>query len=162
MAGVAPAQMVAEAPRIRALLATIRPAVHGMTPKTWANLLSRFRRELRLAKVIDPNWQGFAARHPAWAGLVQAIASDKRLSNGLACFLNWCATQDICPDAVDDDAVQRFRDWLEHRTLCPKPRDVVRRIPLLWNAAREQIDGLAQNEAHPPFVQGSSQTAPME
>ena len=80
MAGVTPAQVPAEAPSIRAMLAKIRPAAHGMTSKTWANVLSRFRQELRLADVIDPNWQGCAARHPAWAPLVQAIAGDKRLS----------------------------------------------------------------------------------
>jgi hypothetical protein len=45
--------------------------------------VSRFRRELRLAEVIDTNHQGCAARHPAWAAVVQAIVSDKRLSNGL-------------------------------------------------------------------------------
>jgi hypothetical protein len=58
-----------------------------MTAKTWANLLSRFRQELRLADVIDPNRQGCAARHPAWAHLVQAIAKAKNLANGLAAFI---------------------------------------------------------------------------
>ena len=50
MAGVTPAQVPAEAPIIRAMLAKIRPAAHGMTSKTWANVLSRFRQELRLAR----------------------------------------------------------------------------------------------------------------
>ena len=54
MAGVAPAQVTAEAPVIRALLAKVRPAAHSMTSKTWGNLLSRFRRELRLACL--PGW----------------------------------------------------------------------------------------------------------
>jgi len=30
--------------------------------------------------------------------------------------------------------------WLENRTLCPKPKDVVRSIPRLWNEASEQIE----------------------
>ena len=139
MAGVSLAQVPADAPGIRALLRKVRPALHGMTSKTWANLLSRFRQELRLADVIDPNRQGCAARHPAWANLVQAIAEMKNLANGLAAFLNWCASQDIVPEAVDDSVVQRFHAWLEHRTLCPKPRDLVRPTPRLWNAASEQV-----------------------
>ena len=49
MAGVAPASVPADAPRVRAMLIKIRPAAHGIAPKTWANLLSRFRTELRLA-----------------------------------------------------------------------------------------------------------------
>ena len=40
---------------------------------------------------------------------------------------------------VDDTVVQRFLGWLETRTLCPKPRDVVRRVPHLWNEASEKI-----------------------
>jgi integrase len=139
MAGVAPASVPAEAPSIRGLLRKIRPAAHGITDKTWANLLSRFRMELRLAEVLDPNHAGSAARHPAWVTLVQAISGDKRLSNGLASFCNWCAAQNIYPDDVDDAVVQRFLHWLEHRTLCPKPRDIVRRTPRLWNAATEQV-----------------------
>ncbi|MBK5197070.1 MAG: site-specific integrase [Methyloceanibacter sp.] len=139
MAGVAPASVPADAPSVRAMLSKIRPAAHGITAKTWANLLSRFRMELRLAGVLDPNHAGSAARHPAWATLVQAISGDKALSNGLASFCNWCAAQNIYPDDVDDALVQRFLHWLEHRTLCPKPRDIVRQTPRLWNAASEQV-----------------------
>jgi len=139
MAGVTPAQVPAEAPSIRAMLAKIRPAAHGMTSKTWANVLSRFRQELRLADVIDPNWQGCAARHPAWAPLVQAIAGDKRLLHGLAFFNNWCAARDTPPEEAKA-AFEEFPSWLEQRTLCAKPRDVVRRVPQLWNEASEKIE----------------------
>ena len=139
MAGVTPAQVPAEAPSIRAMLAKIRPAAHGMTSKTWANVLSRFRKELRLVDVIDPNWQGCAVRHPAWAPLEQAIAGDKRLLHGLAFFNNWCAAQDTLPEEAKA-AFKEFPSWLDQRTLCPKPRDVVRRVPQLWNEASEKID----------------------
>ena len=57
----------------------------------------------------------------------------------LASFFNWCASQAIAPEDVDDAALQRFHSWLENRTLCPKPRDVVRRVPNLWNEASEKI-----------------------
>ncbi len=138
MAGVSPAQVLAEAPVVRTMLVKIRPAAHGMTPKTWANLLSRFRRELRLADVIDPGYQGYAARHPAWASLVQALTGDKRLSHGLAMFNNWCAARDIPPEDVEA-AFEEFSSWLDQRTLCPKPHDVVHRVPKLWNEASERI-----------------------
>ena len=133
MAGIALATVPAEAPALRAMVAEIRPAAHGVSEKTWANLLSRFRAALRLANVIDPIVQGSAMRDPAWAPLVEAISEDKRLSCGLASFFNWCASQAIAPEAVSDAVVQRFHHWLENRTLCRKPRDVVRRVPNLWN-----------------------------
>src|SRR5690349_16767500 len=139
MAGEEPASVPAEAARIRALLSKVRPAAYGMSPKTWANVLSRFRVELRFAAVIDANHAGVAARHPAWAPLIQVISADKGLSNGLASFSNWCAAKEISPGEVDDAVVQRFFEWLQHRTLCPKPRDIVRQTPRLWNAASKQI-----------------------
>jgi hypothetical protein len=139
MASAAAATVPAEAPIIRAMIAKIRPAAHGVKEKTWANLLSRLRAALRLAGVIDPMMQGSALQDPAWAPLVEAIADDKRLSCGSACFLNYCAAQAIAPEQVNNGVVQRFHHWLESRTLCPKPRDVVRRIPNLWNEASEKI-----------------------
>ena len=138
MAGVAPASVLAEAPRIRAVLIKIRPAAHGITAKTWANLLSRLRAELRLADVIDPNYAGCAASDPAWAPLVQAIATDKRLATGLATFQNWCAARGVTPDAATT-AFEDFGAWLNQRSLCPRPRDVLRRVPQLWNEASNKI-----------------------
>lgn len=140
MAAVAPATLPAKAPAVRAILAKIRPAAHGVSSKTWCNLLSRFRAALRLAGVIEPALLGSAMQHLAWMPLVQAIAKDKRLSWGLASFFNWCANQAIAPAEVVDAVVQRFHIWLENRTLCPKPRDVVRRVPHLWNEASEKIE----------------------
>ena len=70
-----------------------------------------------------------------WGPLLEAVADDKRLSNGLAAFANWCAAQGIAPTEVDDTAVQRFLTWLEAKTLYPKPRDLVRRVPNVWNEA---------------------------
>jgi integrase len=139
MVGVSPTSVPAEAASIRALLRKVRPAAHGMMRKTWANVLSRFRAELRLAGVIDPNWQGCAARDPAWAPLVGAVAADKHLSTGLAVFNNWCAARGITPEEATA-AFEEFVVWLDERTLCPQPRDVVRRIPQLWNEASDKID----------------------
>ena len=71
---------------------------------------------------------------------MRAVAGDKRLANGLAAFANWCAGQGIDPDHVDDGKLQSFHTWLETRTLCPKPRDLVRRVPNIWNEATERFE----------------------
>jgi hypothetical protein len=139
MVGSAPATLPADAPAIRAMVAKIRPAAHGVSHKTWANLLSRFRAALKFAGVIDSMGQGTAMRHPDWAPLILAIANDKRLSCGQAAFANFCAARNISPQVIGDTVVERFLGWLETRTLCPKPRDVVRRVPHLWNEASDKI-----------------------
>ena len=55
-------------------------------------------------------------------------------------FANWCAGQGISPGEVDDTVVQQFLTWLETKTLHPKPRDLVRRVPNIWNEASTKFD----------------------
>jgi integrase len=135
MAGTAPASMPAEPPGLRETLSRIRPAAHDVSAKSYSNLRSLLAAALQLAGAVDPLGRGAAKRHPGWESLLQAVADDKRLSNGLTAFANWCANQGISPGEVDDRAVQQFLIWLEAKTLHPKPRDIVRRVPNIWNEA---------------------------
>jgi integrase len=141
MAGCAPLSLRLEVPVLRETVRKIRPAAHGVSWKTWANIRSLFRRTLELAGVIDRMDRGVALRHPLWGPLMRSIAHDKRLAGGLAAFANWCAARDISPHKISKAVLQEFHVWLETRTLCPKPRDVVRRIPHVWNEARRTMSG---------------------
>jgi hypothetical protein len=140
MAGLMPGSLRLEVPIIREMLGKILPALHGVSAKTWANMRSLFGAALELAGVIDRLGRGVALRDVVWGPLMRAIASDQRLAGGLAALANWCAAQGISPEEVDDAAVQTFLIWLENRTLYPKPRDLVRRVPNLWNEAVEKIE----------------------
>jgi hypothetical protein len=139
MAATTPAGVSVEAPRLRELLCRIRPAAHGITAKSFSNLKSLLSSALQLAGVLDPLGRGGARQHPVWGAPLAAVADDKRLSNGLAAFANWCAAQGISPGEVDDAAVQQFLVWLEAKTLHPEPRDLVRRVPNVWNEAAKRI-----------------------
>jgi integrase len=44
------------------------------------------------------------------------------------------------PGEVEDSVVQQFLTWLEAKTLHPKPRDIVRPIPNIWNEASTKFD----------------------
>jgi integrase len=140
MAGTAPASVRAEPPVLKDMLSRIRPAAHGVSAKSYSNLRSLFAAALQLAGVIDPSGRGSARRHPVWGPLLDAVAHDQRLSNGLAAFANWCAGQGISPSEVDDTVVQRFLTWLEAKTLHPKPRDIVRGVSKFWNEASTKFD----------------------
>jgi integrase len=122
------------------MLSRIRPAAHGIGAKSYSNLKSLFGAALQLAKVTDSLGRGGAKRDPVWAALLGAAAGDKRLSNGLAAFANWCVRQGISPAEVDDTAVQRFLGWLEAKTLHPRAHDLVRGVPKLWNEAGTRFD----------------------
>jgi integrase len=140
MAGMTPASVRAEPSVLKGMLSRIRPAAHGVSAKSYSNLKSLLGAALELAGVIDPSGRGGAKRHPEWRPLLEAVTHDQRLSNGLAAFANWCAGQGISPGEVDDSLVQRFLTWLEVRTLQPKPRDLVRRVPNLWNEASAKFN----------------------
>ena len=140
MAGTTPECVCAGLPVLKEMLSRIRPAAHGVSAKSYSNLRSLLAAALELAGVIDPSGRGRAIRHPQWGPLLQAVADDQRLSNGLAAFANWCAGRDISPEAVDDSVVQRFLTWLEAKTLNPKPRDLVRRIPNVWNESSTKFN----------------------
>jgi integrase len=140
MAGTTPASVRAEPPVLKDMLSRIRPAAHGVSAKSYSNLRSLFAAALQLAGVIDPSGRGSARRHPEWGPLLEAVADDQRLSNGLAAFANWCAGQGISPGEVNDTVVQRFLIWLETKTLHQKPRDLVRGVPKLWNEASTKFN----------------------
>jgi integrase len=140
MAGTTPPSVPAEAPRLREMLSRIRPAAHGVSAKSYSNQRSLLAAALQLAGTIDPLGRGSARCHPQWKPLLDAVADDQRLSNGIAAFANWCANHGISPGEVNDGAVQRFLTWLETKTLYPKPRDCVRRVPHIWNEASEKFD----------------------
>jgi hypothetical protein len=140
MAGTTPACVCAGLPVLKEMLSRIRPAAHGVSAKSYSNLRSLLAAALQLAGVIDPSGRGRAIRCPGWGPLLEAVADDQRLSNGLAAFANWCAGQSILPGEVDDSVVQQFLTWPEAKTLHPKPRDLVRRIPNVWNEASTKFN----------------------
>lgn len=79
MAGCASRGLLLDVPILRETLRKIRPAAHGVSHKTWANIRSLFGRVLELAGVIDRMRMGLALRHPMWGPLMKAVAHDKRL-----------------------------------------------------------------------------------
>src|SRR5580704_8364918 len=93
MAGMAPANVPADPAFLRGMLSRVRPAAHGVSAKSYSNQRSPLAAALQLAHVIDPLGRGSARRDPEWGPLLEAVTDDERLSNGLATFANWCASQ---------------------------------------------------------------------
>ena len=140
MAGTMPACVCAGPAVLKEMLSRIRPAAHGVSAKSYSNLRSLFAAALQLAGVIDSLGRGTARQDPDWRTLLEAVAADQRLSNGLATFANWCAGQGTSPREVNDTVVQDFGMWLEAKTLHPKPRDLIRTVPRIWNEGRAKFD----------------------
>jgi hypothetical protein len=145
MLGLRPASVL-DIAEVRAKLQSVLPAAHNISPKTFGKIRALFTSALAFAGVAEPLGRARAKRDSNWAALVKGIEDNKRMANGLAAFANWCAMRGIPPGEVDDIAVQNFYYWLETQTLHPKPRDVARRVPNIWNEARRKIDGWPRQE----------------
>ncbi len=140
MGGVSTSQFMVTPANARELLATLEPAAHGVSRKTFSNIRSNFISECVALGVIDGNLRGVAMQHSEWAKLCKLIADDKSLSNGLARFMAFCAFKSIAPDLVNDTVLIDYYGWLEERTLVPKPLACARCVPQRWNKASEKFD----------------------
>lgn len=141
MAGLAPADVPADPVEIRAMLIRIRPTEFGLKEKTWSTMRCALATALHAAGIIDRLPRGQASHHAEWSRLMQALSGDKRMSSGLAAFVNYWCLRKIDPASVRDTTVQEFLVWLLTRTLYPKPRDVARWAPKLWNEAARKVAG---------------------
>jgi hypothetical protein len=141
MAGCAPEALRVDVPALRKVLNAARPAAYEMSVSTFSNIRSLCAAALELAGVADALPRGAAKHDTAWAPLVEAVATDKGLSTGLATFMNWCAKRQLLPTDIDDATVLVFHHWLETRTLKARPKDLVRQTVKSWNKGCSHIDG---------------------
>ncbi len=162
MTHVTPTALSVDPVALRDTLRKIKPAAHRISQKTWSNTKSLLGSALQLAGLADPMGPGLARQSPTWGPLLLPIRENKRLSHGLAAFANWCTKADICPDAVTDETVQRFATWIETRTLCPKPRDVIRRVPALWNEASKAVEAWPKTKLAPLSFRPPRKRLPMD
>ena len=139
--GCTPASLKVDVPALRKALDAVRPAAHGMSAATFSNIRSLFGAALKWAGLVELITRGAAKGDDGWAPLVDAIAGDKRLSAGLASFMNWCAQKGVVPDDVDDAVVQSFQNRLESRTLHAQPRRLVRETTKIWSEAQARVPG---------------------
>jgi len=140
MGSVSPSHFVVTPDTIRALLAGIRPAAHGIAGKSFTNIQSNLRAALALADIIDPIPRGGAKDHPEWSKVLALLADEKGLTLGLALFFSYCAVNDIAPVEVCDGTVETYRDWLWTRTIDDDPDDRAREVARYASNANRQIE----------------------
>ncbi len=131
---------------LRPMLNEIHPVAHGISPKTFANLRSKFMAAVRHAGIVEARPQVLT---PAWQTLHAALPTT-RLRHGLSRFLRWCALQDLVPSALDGRALNEFRDWLAANALVKDPHGFVRRVGKLWNEAAQLLPDVFLPAIDPP------------
>ena len=159
MAGATPASVRAEPSVLKEMLSRIRPAAHGVSAKSYSNLRSLLAAALELAGVIEPSGRGSGRRHPEWGPLLQAVADDQRLSNGLAAFANWCAGQGISPGAGGRHSRSAISDLAGGQDAPPEATRPGARRSQILERGQHKVQFLADHEADHPLLQDASQAS---
>jgi hypothetical protein len=144
LAGVDPRVTPASLAYMRPLIKQVRPALHGIRPKTWSNLRANFR-----AAVVAPAPRQPRERHPEWDTLLRAIPAAwtrERLSG----LRRYCQGVGIAPTGVSNVILRDYEDHLERNSLAWDPHRCVRMACTTWNAVMVTVPGWPQARLYVP------------
>jgi site-specific recombinase XerD len=119
---------------IRERLEGFTPAMAGLKPGRWHNVMSlfRFAREhVGLARVPGRYKEPLA---PAWAELYRHL-NDSKARYGLSRLAHYCSAAGIAPGQVDDRIIEAFFQDLMNDEVTKKPTKIRRSTCTLWNRA---------------------------
>lgn len=122
-------------PELRERIRLAKPALAGVTAKTWGNVRSLLAKaiaqggcDIELQRRLDPIGTN-------WMELLDTIKIHHQRIPFLR-FARWCSRQDINPATIDDSTIKAFFDHLVNRTLVTDPVNVVRNLVRIWNRRR--------------------------
>lgn len=128
-----------EPAKLRAILALIRPAKVGITPKTFANVRANLTAALRHVGALPPALPK-APLTPPWEAFLEPVRSEYH-QLALNRFMNFCGLHGIEPQNVDADTVHAYRSHLEGWLLANEPQKAVNEICKAWNVVASRHDG---------------------
>jgi len=136
--GRRPEELLAHPGAIRERLRLFTPAMAGLAPRRWRNVLSLVRAALKHAGLADVPGRYQLPLTPEWSNLYRFL---NRLTSqiGLSRFMRYCSANGIRPDQVDDAVMDRFREDITTGGLVRRAREVYRNSCLLWNQAAETL-----------------------
>ena len=135
--GRRPEELPAHPGAIRERLRLFSPAMAGLAPRRWRNVLSLVRVALKHAGLADVPGRYQVPLTPEWGDLCRYL-NRKTSQIGLSRFLRYCSANGIRPDRVDDAVMKGFLEDIT-KSLVRRPREVHRSSCLLWNQAAETL-----------------------
>jgi hypothetical protein len=131
--------MPCDANSVRGAIGRINPARHGITPRTWSNIVSQVRRACRVYGAANGrSYHDLLA--PEWRLLRERIGNDRRLRLGLSRFISWANRTGCQPHNVNDRVLEDFRRHIEDVDLLRDAQKRYRDTCVLWNRAIACID----------------------
>lgn len=116
------------------------PAFHGMTDRRFENVLSDLRYVLiRLGRHADAGWKRNVLSQQ-WANLLEALPTDDRRWR-LVLFFRFLTLEDVTPETIAADALERFERWLRQQMLTDDLPGSLRLAASNWTWARREVPG---------------------
>jgi integrase len=136
--GQRPEEIPAHPAYLQQRLKGFSPAMAGLSPRRWRNVLSLTRAALKQAGLSKVPGRYCGTLSPVWADLYRYL-NEPRLRIGLSRFVHFCSDHEIAPNEVDDAAMQQYLDALENGGLVRSPRKIHRETCVYWNRAQAAI-----------------------
>ena len=125
---------------LRERLKGFAPAMAGVSPRRWRNVLSLARFALKHAGLAHVPGRYREPLAPEWGALLAQLKS-AQARFGLSRLGRYCSVQGIHPAQVDDGVLEIFLGDLLGAGLIGKPREVHRTACRVWNQAAATIPG---------------------
>ncbi|RKK04688.1 hypothetical protein EBE87_23045 [Pseudoroseomonas wenyumeiae] len=130
--------ILAEPRQLRAALQGLTPAMAGLAPGRWRNILSLLRHALGHLGLITVPGRYQVQPSPAWAALLPQLPAygDRYV---LARFARYCTQSGLEPAQVDDAVLTTYLQDLEAQSLDQDPKRMQRDTAVKWNKAAERL-----------------------
>lgn len=134
-----------DVPKLRKALASVSPAMRGITSKRFANIKSDLAAALRITGAMAPARKP-EVRSAGWNAFL-AAADAKHHAWGLARFADFCLGCGIEPAQVTDETIRLFFDRVDRSVLTKDPFAICQETVQRWNKIAYHLEvgeGLAQ------------------
>ena len=141
--GCAPDDLPADPAMLRQHLATISPAMAGLTRSSWSSVRSRLLKGLQRSDVRVMATRRVRPLQGAWDLLYRALKENGRQAI-LSRMIGYLNDNGVDPAEVTDAIVERFAWELNTTSLRGRPTDIVRGAIRGWNDAVDAVPGWPQ------------------
>ena len=135
--GKVPAQIPADPTWLQPRIAALSPAGLGITPKTFANIVSNAKAALAQSGITAMRTRRLVDLRPEWRRLWEALLSSKNhaLAHGLGRFIRFLDINDVAPDDVCLAHIDSYRAALVCNALRKDPAESAIQALYAWNRA---------------------------
>lgn len=138
--GCAPEDLSADPAALRQHLATISPAMAGLTRGSWSSVRSRILKALQRAEIEVMAGRRTKPLSCEWRRLYDALRANGKKA-ALSRFIGYLSDRSVSPGEVSDAHVERFRHELNTTSIRGNPQSIVRGAIREWNFAAAWVPG---------------------